>query len=356
MCERGLYYLISNKKKGGNILIEIKNLCKTYTSKKESFEALKNINLKVSEGDIFGIIGLSGAGKSSLVRCINMLEKPTSGEIFIEGKDITKVSINELRSMRKKIGMIFQHFNLLMNSTVYENIAFPLKISGIKKEEINKRVDKLLEIVDLVDKKEAYPAQLSGGQKQRVGIARALANDPEIILCDEATSALDPNTTQSILNLLQNINRKYNITIVVITHEMKVIKSLCNKVAVMDQGEVVEEGNVIDVFSYPKTKTLKSFLEEDIFYVPEDIIEKDIDNKIHQEILKISFIGDKSKAPIISDMVKHYNVDISILAGNIENIQNTNLGHLIVKISGEKEAINDSIDYLNKNDLIMEVV
>jgi D-methionine transport system ATP-binding protein len=226
----------------------------------------------------------------------------------------------------------------------------------MKKEQIIKKVDKLLEIVDLVDKKESYPSQLSGGQKQRVGIARALANDPEIILCDEATSALDPNTTQSILNLLQNINRKYKITIVVITHEMKVIKSLCNKVAVMEQGEVVEKGNVIDVFSYPKTKTLKSFLEEDIFYVPEDIIEKDLDNNIYQEVLKISFIGDKSKSPIISDMVKHYNVDVSILAGNIENIQNTNLGHLIVKISGEKEAINDSIDYLSKNGLIMEVI
>lgn len=335
-------------------MIEIKNLSKTYISKKSTLEAVKNVNLRIQDGDIFGIVGLSGAGKSSLVRCINMLEKPTCGEILINDQDITKLSSKKLRQTRKKIGMIFQHFNLLMNSTVYENIAFPLKISGLEKTKIDKKVEELLEVVDLLDKKDAYPAQLSGGQKQRVGIARALANEPEIILCDEATSALDPNTTQSILNLLKSINKRFNITIIVITHEMNVIKNICNKVAVMENGQIVEEGSVISVFSKPKTDTLKSFLEEDTLYVPKEILIENED--IHEKVLKISFLGHKSEEPIISHMVKKYDVNVNILAGNIENIQNTNLGHLVVKISGNEEDILASIEYLNINNLRIEVI
>ncbi|WP_461205425.1 methionine ABC transporter ATP-binding protein [Clostridium sp. DL1XJH146] len=337
-------------------MIEIKNLNKKYISKEKSFEALKNINLSIEHGDIFGIIGLSGAGKSTLIRCINMLERPTSGEIIIDGKDIVKVGTKELREMRKKIGMIFQHFNLLMNSTVYENIAFPLKISGISKKEIDIKVKKLLEVVDLEDKKDSYPAQLSGGQKQRVGIARALANDPEIILCDEATSALDPNTTQSILELLEEINKKFNITIIVITHEMDVIKNLCNKVAVLEQGSVVEEGDVVSVFSNPKTDILRSFLQENKYFLPEDVLSIEKNEGIEQKVLKIHFVGERSKEPIISDMVKKFDVDVSILAGNIENIKDTNLGHLIIKISGKEESITSSVNYLKDIKLTVEVI
>ncbi|GAA0178736.1 methionine ABC transporter ATP-binding protein [Clostridium sediminicola] len=335
-------------------MIEIKNLCKTYISKTSTLDAVKNVSLKIEDGDIYGIIGLSGAGKSSLVRCINMLEKPTSGEILINEKDITKLNPKELRETRKKIGMIFQNFNLLMNSTVYENIAFPLKISGLKKTEIDKKVKELLEVVDLFDKKDVYPSQLSGGQKQRVGIARALANDPKIILCDEATSALDPNTTQSILNLLKSINKRFSITIIVITHEMNVIKNICNKVAVMENGQIVEAGSVIEVFSNPKTETLKSFLEDDILYVPKEILIKN--KEIYENVLKISFLGNRSEEPIISNMVKKHDVDVNILAGNIENIQDTNLGHLVVKISGQEKDVLSSIKYLNMNNLKVEVI
>lgn len=335
-------------------MIKIKNLRKVYSSKGESLEALKNINLSVSKGDIFGIIGLSGAGKSSLLRCINMLEVPTSGEVLINDIDITKLNSKNLRETRKKIGMIFQHFNLLMNSTVYENIAFPLKISGFNKDQIDKRVSELLEVVDLSDKKNVYPSQLSGGQKQRVGIARALANNPEIILSDESTSALDPTTTQSILNLLKSINKKLGITIVVITHEMDVIKNICNKVAVMENGLIVEEGAVIDIFSNPKTDTSKKFLKEVSIKIPNDILanRKDLEEKI----LKISFVGEKTHEPIISNMVKRYNVDANIIAGSIEGIQDTYFGNLVVKISGNSDEIVSSLKYLKENKLAVEEV
>ncbi len=337
-------------------MIEIKNLSKTYISKEKSFEALKDINLSIGHGDIFGIIGLSGAGKSTLVRCINMLERPTSGEIFIDGKDIVKVGAKELRSMRKNIGMIFQHFNLLMNSTVYDNIAFPLKISGYRREEIDKKVKKLLDVVDLEDKSNSYPSELSGGQKQRVGIARALANDPEIILCDEATSALDPNTTQSILELLKKINKKFNITIIIITHEMDVIKKICNKVAVLEQGSLVEEGDVVSVFSNPKTDILRSFLQENKYDIPENVLSTEKNKGIEEKVLRIDFIGARSKEPIISKMIKKFDVDVSILSGNIENIQDTNLGYLIIKICGKEESVTKSINYLKDINLRVEVI
>lgn len=335
-------------------MIKINNLRKVYDSKGESLEALKNINLNVERGDIFGIIGLSGAGKSSLLRCINMLEKPTSGEVYIRDIDITKLNPNDLRKTRKKIGMIFQHFNLLMNATVYENIAFPLKISGLTKDKIDKKVNELLEVVDLLDKKNVYPSQLSGGQKQRVGIARALANNPEIILSDESTSALDPTTTQSILNLLKDINKKFGITIVVITHEMNVIKNICNKVAVMESGLIVEEGKVIDIFSNPKTETSKKFLKEGSIKIPDDILSKN--KSLKEKILKISFVGEKTHEPIISNMVKRYNVDANIIAGNIEGIQNTYFGSLVVKISGNTDEIVSCLKYLKENKLVVEEV
>lgn len=341
-------------------MIQIKNLSKIYHSGGKAIEALKNINLTVDDGDIYGIIGLSGAGKSSLVRCINMLETPTSGEIFIDGLlkegstiDITKVSKDDLRNARKKIGMIFQHFNLLMNSTVYDNIAFPIKLSKYSKEDLEKRVNELLEVVGLKDKKDMYPAQLSGGQKQRVGIARALANNPEIILCDEATSALDPTTTESILSLIKDINKKLNITVVVITHEMDVVKKLCNKVAVLENGEVVEKGEVIEVFSNPKTKTSKEFLRDIILEAPKEVVNS---LKPGEKLVRLFFEGNEANDPIVSRLSRTFDLDTSIIAGNIETIQGVQLGNLIIKLSGEAEKINNALKYLNENNLKVEVL
>lgn len=334
-------------------LIEIKNLYKTYKTGDKKVEALKNINLTISDGDIFGIVGLSGAGKSSLVRCVNLLEKPDSGEILIDGEDITKFKKSKLRESRKKIGMIFQHFNLLMNSTVYENIALPLKFSGKKDGYIKKRVNELLEVVELSDKSKSYPAQLSGGQKQRVAIARALANNPQIILSDEATSALDPATTDSILSLLKSINEKLNITILIITHEMDVIKKICSKVAVMENGEIVEEGNILDVISNPKTKVAKSFLGSIDSKLPKDVIEE---VKKDEKLIKITFLGNSTEEPVISNIIKNFDIEVSILSGNIENVQNTKIGSLIIKISGNSEALKKSQDYLASNGVRIEVL
>ncbi|MEG6566882.1 methionine ABC transporter ATP-binding protein [Thermoanaerobacterium saccharolyticum] len=335
-------------------MIEIKNLSKVYSTNGKDVVALKDINLTISDGEIYGIMGLSGAGKSSLIRCINMLEKPTSGSILINGVEMTKLKPKELRNMRKKIGMIFQHFNLLMNSTVYENIAFPLKISKVNDSVIKKRVDELLDVVDLKDKKYAYPSQLSGGQKQRVGIARALANNPAIILSDEATSALDPTTTESILNLLKNINKQYGITIVVITHEMSVIRNLCDKVAVLEDGRIIEEGNVIDIFSNPSTETSKRFLKDMIAELPPDILLDD--ENPNEEILRLSFFGNSSNQPVISHMIKNFDVEVNIISGNIERVQNSQVGNLLIKISGKESSIKDAIKFLENNGLRIEVL
>jgi D-methionine transport system ATP-binding protein len=335
-------------------LIEIRKLSKVYDADGKAVEALKDINLTINKGEIYGIMGLSGAGKSSLIRCINMLESPTSGEILIDGVDITKLKGADLRNLRKKIGMIFQHFNLLMNSTVYENVAFPLRVSGVSEDKIRKRVDELLRVVDLSNKKDVYPSQLSGGQKQRVGIARALANNPDIILCDEATSALDPTTTESILSLLKSINREFGITIVVITHEMNVIKHLCDKVAVLENGIIVESGNVVNVFSDPKTETSKQFLKSMIAELPEDIL---LDDNNHQEkILRLYFIGNNARQPIISHLVKKFDVDANIIAGSIERIQDSQVGNLLIKLSGSSESISSAIEYLNQSNLRLEVL
>ncbi len=335
-------------------MITIKNLSKVYSTNGKDVVALKDINLTINDGEIYGIMGLSGAGKSSLIRCINMLEKPTTGSISINGTEMTKLSPKELREMRKKIGMIFQHFNLLMNSTVYENIAFPLKISKVKDSVIKKRVNELLKVVELEDKKYAYPSQLSGGQKQRVGIARALANNPDIILSDEATSALDPTTTESILNLLKNINKQYGITIVVITHEMSVIRNLCDRVAVLENGVIIEEGNVIDIFSNPSTETSKRFLKDMIAELPPDILIDD--ENPNEEILRLSFFGNSSNEPVISHMIKKFDVDVNIISGNIERVQNSQIGNLLIKINGDPSSIKDAIKFLEKNSLRIEVL
>ncbi len=335
-------------------MIDIIDVSKKFTTADGEVTALNNINLHIDDGDIFGIIGLSGAGKSTLLRCINRLEDVTDGSILINGIDITKLNKSSLRETRKKIGMIFQHFNLLMNSTVYENIAFPLKISSISDQDIKKRVTELLEVVELTDKKDAYPSQLSGGQKQRVGIARALANNPDIILSDEATSALDPTTTESILKLLKNINKEYGITIVVVTHEMSVIKDLCDKVAVIENNVVVEQGRVIDLFSNPKTKTSKRFLKDTVAKLPEGILVND--NNPNEAIVRVSFLGEDANKPFISQMVKKFDVDANIITGNIENIQHMQVGSLIIKITGSKENVASALDYLERRNLKIEVM
>ncbi|ADL08902.1 methionine ABC transporter ATP-binding protein [Thermosediminibacter oceani] len=341
-------------------MIRIRNLTKVYRSASGNVRALDNVNLDIERGDIFGVIGLSGAGKSTLLRCINMLEKPTSGSIEIDGVEMTRLSPNELKEMRKKIGMIFQHFNLLSSRTVRGNVAFPLEIAGLDRETINKKVENLLKLVGLSDKAESYPSQLSGGQKQRVGIARALANDPKVLLCDEATSALDPETTLSILNLLKDINRQLGITIVLITHEMNVIKQICNKVAVIEKSRVVEQGPLLEVFSNPKTETARNFLKSiTLSQLPEDLKDR-IRNLNHGhlegKIVKVGFFGEITAQPVISDIVRKFDVDANILYGNIDHIQGTPYGTLVMELRGKNGGVGEALKYLKELRLDVEVV
>lgn len=335
-------------------MVEIKQLYKTYGSGNNKVEALKGIDLTIEDGEIYGIIGLSGAGKSSLVRCINLLEQPDSGKVIINGVDLIKISKSNLRDSRKRIGMIFQHFNLLMNSTVYDNIAFPLKLVRKPKDYIDKKVNELLSLVGLEEKKNAYPSMLSGGQKQRVGIARALASEPSIIMCDEATSALDPATTKSILQLLKVVNKKLNMTIIIITHEMEVIKEICDKVAILENGQIVEKGKISDIYVSPKTKTAQKFFKSVDTELDNDIYQKAISND--GVVVKAVFVGEKSTDPYISNMIKSHNVEVAILLGNIQHMENMLVGTLVIKIKGEKKDIDSSIDYLKNNNVLVEVL
>ena len=341
-------------------MILLKNLNKTYNTKAGEVEALKDVTLNIKKGEIYGIIGFSGAGKSTLVRCINFLEKPTNGEVIVDGKDLGTLSNKELREERKKIGMIFQHFNLMKSRTVFENIAYPLKGKGYSKEKINKKVNDLLKLVELEDKAKVYPSELSGGQKQRVGIARALANDPKVLLCDEATSALDPQTTKSILRLLKEVNKKFGITIVIITHEMQVVKEICTRAAVMENGRVVEEGNIFKIFSEPKEKITKNFIDSTslLTNIYDLIKEKSsvVDIKENEKILKLKYLENSTSEPIISIVSREFNVDTSIIFGNIEIIQDLPLGGLIVIIRGEEVQINKVIAYLKENKVEVEVI
>ena len=340
-------------------MILLKNLNKTYNTKAGEVEALKDVTINIKKGEIYGIIGFSGAGKSTLVRCINFLEKPTSGEVFIDGRELGTLSNKELRVERKKIGMIFQHFNHMKSRTVFENIAYPLKGNGYSKEEINKKVNDLLKLVELEDKANVYPSQLSGGQKQRVGIARALANDPKVLLCDEATSALDPQTTKSILRLLKEVNKKFGITIVVITHEMQVVKEICTRAAVMENGRVVEEGNIFKIFSEPKEKITKDFIDSTSLLTNiYDLIKEEssvVDIKENEKILKLKYLENSTSEPIISIVSREFNVDTSIIFGNIEIIQDSPLGGIII-IRGEEAQINKVIAYLKENKVEVEVI
>lgn len=328
-------------------MIELKNIIKTFKTKNEDINAVKGVSLKIDDGEIYGIIGFSGAGKSTLVRIINQLEPQTSGEVLIDGEDISKLSKKELNLKRQKIGMIFQHFNLLWSRTVRENIELPLEIAGVSKEQRNEKVLKLISLVGLEGRENAYPSELSGGQKQRIGIARALANDPTILLCDEATSALDPSTTESILGLLDKINKDMGITIVMITHQMEVVQRICHKIAVMSDGKVVEENTVLEIFEHPQHQVTKNFVhnvdDEDFETVVKEL------KKLYPfgQLLKLTFTGSISNKPVLSDVIKNCNIDVNIVDSDINYTHYGPMGEMYVHVSNGSD-----IDY-NKfvNDL-----
>lgn len=310
-------------------------------------EAVKNISFSIEKGDIFGIIGLSGAGKSTLVRCLNLLEKPTEGNIYIDGKNLVELTSKELRKERQDIGMIFQHFNLLMQRNVLDNICFPLEIAGVSKKEARKRALELLEIVGLSEKAKAYPVQLSGGQKQRVAIARVLANNPKILLCDEATSALDPQTTKSILKLLKEINQKYGITIVVITHEMSVIQEICSKVAVLHHGSLVEKGTVEELFHAPKTEEAKKLIFNEFARIQEMKGER---------MIRVTFSGKSAFEPVIGNIILEYKTPLNILYANTKTINGNAEGEMILQLPESKEVAERMIAYFKEKDLFVEEV
>lgn len=331
-------------------MIELKNVSKIFKSKDNEVKALDGVDLTIEDGDIYGIIGFSGAGKSTLIRTINALEVPTSGQVLVDGEDINKLSKAQLRGKRKKIGMIFQQFNLLETKTVYENIALPLVLNHVPKEQIKKKVEEVLEYVELTDKKNTYPSKLSGGQKQRVGIARALATEPSILLSDESTSALDPKTTKAILSLLKKINRELKITIVLITHEMNVIQSICNHVAVMENGRIVERGEVLDIFSEPKQEITKNFVKTVINdSVPELLVEGIRAEKKNNKLLKLKFLDSDSTESVLSGVNKNYDVETNILFANISEIQERVLGIIIVQIVGAAAEIAGAQEYFTKH-------
>lgn len=342
-------------------MIKISHVEKIYDTPSGKVHALKGIDLNIAKGEIYGIIGLSGAGKSTLVRCINMLERPTSGNVFVDGQDMTKLSEDELRTARKNIGMIFQHFNLLSSATVYDNIAFPLTLSKVPSDEIKKKVEPLLELVGLKDKAKQYPAQLSGGQKQRVGIARALASDPKILLCDEATSALDPQTTKSILALIRDINKKFALTVVVITHEMQVIKEICDKVAVISDGVIAEKGSVLDVFTNPQHEITKEFIsvllsnELPAAFRGNEISNEKVDGALL--LLRLNFLGERADDPLLAQMIRTcHGVECTMLFGNLDEIHGVPFGRFIVGLSGSESAIENALNFLSGKEVRVEVI
>lgn len=340
-------------------MIELVNVEKTYYSKAGDIHALKTTNIKINAGEIFGIIGLSGAGKSTLVRCINMLEKPTAGKVFVDGQELTAMNDAQLRKARQNIGMIFQHFNLLTSRTVAQNIAFPLEIQGKSKDFIDKKVKEMLALVQLEERGDYYPSQLSGGQKQRVGIARALASDPKVLLCDEATSALDPQTTKSILELLKDINEKLKLTIVMITHQMEVVKTVCDRVAVIEDGVIIEEGNMVDVFSNPQHPTTKEFTKTVTGELPDAIKRKKLSSTYtpgSSLLACLTFIGNSAGEPVVSGLIKRFDVEVSILFGNISELKDTPYGTLVIEIQGNEAAIAKALQYLKDRDLKLEVL
>lgn len=341
-------------------MIRLENVSKTFTDSNKEVHAVNNVSLTINDGDIFGIIGFSGAGKSTLVRCINLLEKPTDGKVFVDDAEITALSGKDLRKARKKIGMIFQHFNLMPSRTIFGNVAYPLRGSGLSKEEIKEKVHHLLELVGISEKENAFPSQLSGGQKQRVAIARALANDPSILLCDEATSALDPQTTKSILKLLQQLNQTLGITVVVITHEMAVVKEICNRVAVMDHGDVVEEGEVFHVFASPKEPLTRSFIKttsnlqkiEELIAAGSPVAA----TKKGELIVRLSYVEKNTSEPLISTVTQKFGIILNIVFADVEIVQNAPIGGTVAIVSGESSRIDEALQYLRDKNVGVEVI
>ena len=341
-------------------MISLKNINKTFETEKNFVHAVHDVSLTIEDGDIFGIIGFSGAGKSTLVRCINLLERPNSGQVEIDGRDLMKLAPRELRQARKKIGMIFQHFNLMPSRTIFGNVAYPLKGKGLSREQIKTKVRELLELVDISDKENAYPSQLSGGQKQRVAIARALANDPRILLCDEATSAMDPKTTKSILQLLKKLNERLGITVVIITHEMAVVKDICSRVAVMEKGRVVEEGEVFSIFAAPRQQVTRDFiLTTSNLQKIDELIATDsqvADLRPGEVIVRLSYVQKNTSEPLISTVSRQFNINLNIIFADVEIVQGAPIGGTVAIISGDSMQIEKAIKYLINKNVGVEVI
>ena len=338
-------------------MITLSSVKKIYKSKSGSVTAVDGIDLNISEGEIFGIIGYSGAGKSTLIRLLNGLEIPTEGNVTVAGHEITTAKGSKLRKARQEISMIFQHFNLLWSRTVRDNIAFPLEIIRVPKRERLKRVDELVKLVGLEGRENAYPSQLSGGQKQRVGIARALASNPKVLLCDEATSALDPQTTDSILDLLVDINERLGLTIVLITHEMHVIRKICHRVAVMEDGKIVEQGEVLNVFRNPEKPITQRFVKQ--VTEPEETRET-TDHLLEQypegKVIQLTFVGAAAEQPLISNLVRNFNLNVNILQGKISQTQNGSYGSLFIHVDGVSTEIESGINYIRSQQVGVEVI
>lgn len=335
-------------------MIEFKNISKHYQLKGQTIRALDQINLKIPAGSIFGIIGYSGAGKSTLIRLINLLERPDQGQVMINQTDFTALDARSLRQERTNIGMIFQHFNLLQTKTVAANIEMPLKLLGIHKAEREKRLNELLDFIDLKHKKDAFPDELSGGQKQRVGIARALANHPKILLCDEATSALDPQTTKSVLALLKKINQEQGITIVMVTHEMDVIETVCDYVAVMEQGQVIDTGSTLDIFSQPKHPTTKNFIQTVLQQQLPVSILKNLENQNRHSIYCLQFLGKSAQETVVQAVIKQFDISLNILFANMTEINGTVIGQMFIQLLGDPATIQQAIDFLQQSGVQVE--
>ncbi len=341
-------------------MIELRHISKDFGTGEHAVHAVQDVSLTVETGEIFGIIGFSGAGKSTLVRCINLLERPTSGEVLLDGQELTALPPKQLRQARKKIGMIFQHFNLMPSRTVAGNVAYPLRGSGLSREQIAAKVQSLLELVGIGDKADAFPSQLSGGQKQRVAIARALANDPSVLLCDEATSALDPQTTKAILHLLRDLNAKLGLTIVLITHEMAVVREICHRVAVMEHGRVAEQGEVFNVFVDPRQDITRSFIRTTSnLQKVEELIAADSPVtrlKPGELIIRLSYVQRNAAEPLISVVTKLFDVSLNIIFADINIVQDAPIGGTVAIISGERSHITKAIEYFIDKNVGVEVI
>ena len=343
-------------------MIELRGITQTYPGKDGPVQAIRGVDLNIAAGEVFGIIGRSGAGKSSLVRNINLLNRPTSGQVIVNGRELTTMGDADLRAARREIGMVFQHFNLLSSRTVFDNAALPLELAGVSKADIKKRVDPLLDLVGLSALKDRYPAQLSGGQKQRVGIARALTSEPKVLLSDEATSALDPDTTRAVLALLKQINKDMGLTVVLITHQMQVIKQIADRVAVMEAGKVVEMGSVIDVFTRPQQPITKSLIDEIVPQeLPESVIARvrvlnDSLSAGHGKLLRLSYSGNQAYQPILSKMIRDYGLELSILNGQVDEIQDQTFGFLAVYASGDLQQLDAAIAALRASGVLVQEV